>query len=182
MATFICTWNPGLWEWDPHEFQAEVAATARGETVAANWSMGSRRYGVEAGDRVFLLRQHSDRGIVASGTFTSEIFWAEHWDGSGRLITYADMEWDTVVDPADRLPVEALIENVPEVYWQRIQGSGVMVPEPADDDLESLWADHLRALRSRRKPRKRQQRSTAPGSGRTDAPSRPSGRPGRNRR
>ena len=42
------------------------------------------------GNPAFLLRQELDRGIVAAGWFTSDVYPAEHWDGSGRQANYAE--------------------------------------------------------------------------------------------
>jgi hypothetical protein len=86
-----------------------------------------------------------DRGIVASGSFTSEIWEDEHWDGSGRVTTFADVSWDTALDPSMRLKVEILNQEV-DATWDRMQGSGVKLREHAADQLEDLWSDHRRSL------------------------------------
>lgn len=125
MATFLLTWNPDKWPWPDVQLRAEVEATARGERVPGRWSLGGRRQGVAVGDQAMLVRQQRERGVVASGAFVSEIYWDEHWDGSGRQTTYADVEWDVVADAGDRLPVEILKLRVPEVRWNRLQASGV---------------------------------------------------------
>ena len=67
-----------------------------------------RKGGVAPGDRAFLLRQKRDRGVIASGVFVSELEADEHWDGSGRPTMYARIDWDTVLEVDDRLPVEML--------------------------------------------------------------------------
>src|SRR5262245_39201662 len=131
VATFILTWNPTK-SWPPHRYWRDIAATARGRVVHTNWSV-ARRGGIADGDRAFLLRQHDDRGIVAGGHFQSEagrpvVYEGVHWDGSGRDARYADVDWSVVVDPSDRLPIEILKARVPAVSWDRLQGSGVVVP------------------------------------------------------
>jgi 5-methylcytosine-specific restriction protein A len=83
------------------------------------------------------------RGIVASGTFTSRIYVDEHWDGSGRLTSNAALDLDVILAPEDRLPVEVLKRRIPTVKWDRLQGSGVAVPETSATRLEQLWADHV---------------------------------------
>ncbi len=143
MATFILTWNPTKWSWDDNGFAEELAESEAGLIVRANWSLGIRRSGVEPGDRGFLLRQHDLRGIVASGAFTTEIYMEDHWDGSGRDSPYAEIDWDRILAPEDRLPVEELKRRVPAVPWDRLQGSGVQVPEGSVGVLEQLWADHI---------------------------------------
>ncbi|WP_130329450.1 hypothetical protein [Micromonospora kangleipakensis] len=69
MATFILTWDGSESVYPPKEYQGHVAATRRGRAVPLTWSVGSRRGGMSVGDRVFLLRQDSDRAIVGSGWF-----------------------------------------------------------------------------------------------------------------
>lgn len=147
MATFILTWNPDQWHLDHRVYDEFVDATARGATLQKeNWSVGGRRGGVAWGDRAFLLRQHRDRGIVASGHLTSGIYQGPHWDGSGRLANYADVEWDTWLAPADRLPVEQLKRHLPQTAWDRLQASGVQLPEVVARGVEELWEPHLEAL------------------------------------
>jgi 5-methylcytosine-specific restriction enzyme A len=142
MATFLLTWNPD----GPGLPESRLVA---GRRLAGRWGVGVRRSGISAGDRAFLLRQHRQRGIVAAGLFTGEIYPDEHWNGSGRVTTYADVAFDEVPALADRLPVDLLRAEVPGVAWNHLQGSGVRVRPPHDRDLEELWRDHLRARRSR---------------------------------
>jgi hypothetical protein len=143
--TFILTWNPNNWDFDDGEYDAHVAATARGEFVAGGWSTGIRNSGIAPGDRAYLLRQHADRGIVAAGEFSSEIVEDSHWDGSGAVANFADVRWETFLPIGDRLPVEDLKRMV-DAAWDRMQGSGVKLRSEAADDLDELWNEHLLAL------------------------------------
>jgi 5-methylcytosine-specific restriction enzyme A len=145
MATFILTWNPDLFR-DTSWYDDYVSSTAREQTVLEDWSTGVRRGGIVGGDRAFLLRQHRDRGLVASGEFTSRVFQGPHWDGSGREANYADVGWDTWLSEGDRLPVEELQSQIPEMVWDRIQGSGVQLPPDAARRIEELWEAHLARL------------------------------------
>jgi 5-methylcytosine-specific restriction protein A len=146
MKGFICTWNPDLWEWPDTDFQSAIERTDRGEAVADRWSVGNRVGGIFPGDRVFLLRQRHDRGIVASGEFTSEVFPDAHWDESGRDANYALISWDTVLIPDDRLPVEVLKRRVPMMPWDRVQAGGVLLAPRVLRRVETLWADALTAV------------------------------------
>ena len=58
------------------------------------------------------------------------------WDGSGRQARYGEIDWDTVLDYEDRLPLEELRAGVPEVKWDYIQGSGIEVPAEAVRKLQ----------------------------------------------
>jgi hypothetical protein len=143
VSTFLLTWNASETGYATHA--ADVAATAAGHTVQGRWTFGSRRGGAAAGDRVFLLRQRADRGIVAAGTLVDGlIFPAAHWAGDPRRVTYyAEIRWDTVLPVADRLPVEDLLHDVPGHHWNAVFASGQRIRPPADAALEKRWAEHL---------------------------------------
>ncbi|GAA3345536.1 hypothetical protein GCM10020358_53020 [Amorphoplanes nipponensis] len=149
MSTFMLIWDASEAGYPPANLAADIAATAAGGLVRGRWSFGSRRGGTAPGDRVFLLRQRRDRGIVASGTLADgEIFAAAHWQGHPAKRTYyADVLWERVVAVADRLPFEELAHQVPGHDWRHIYGSGQRVHPPADVALERRWAGHLAGLR-----------------------------------
>src|SRR5262245_30130644 len=94
MATFVLTWSPDAYQFDEAEYEDYVEQTASGQIVEGNWSTGNRRSLIKRGDRAFLLRQHSERGIIASGEFTSPVYPDEHWDESGREANYAKIKWE----------------------------------------------------------------------------------------
>jgi hypothetical protein len=149
LTTFLLIWDASDTGYPPANLAADIAATAAGEPVLGRWTFGSRRGGTAAGDRVFLLRQRRDRGIVASGTLADgEIFAAAHWQGHpARSTYYAEVRWDRVLPVADRLPFEQLAHEVPGHDWRHIYGSGQQVRPPADAALERRWAEHLTDLR-----------------------------------
>jgi hypothetical protein len=96
VAMFLLTWNPDSDGWPEDDYAAAVEATAVGAAHESRWSVGIRRSGVSVGDRAYMVRQRHERGIVASA-FASEIYEDEHWDGSGRMTTYADVAFDVVL-------------------------------------------------------------------------------------
>ncbi len=144
MPVFLLTWDPDGEGWPDPDYQAQVDGLA-GNQHADRWSVAIRKSGISRGDRAFLMRQHHERGLVASGTFTGGIYTDQHWDGSGRLTTYAPIKWEHLLPVEDRLPVEDLKAAVPGVAWDRLQGSGVLVRPPDDGALEALWASHVQA-------------------------------------
>lgn len=85
---------------------------------------------------------HRDRGLVAGGIITSGVFQGPHWDGSGRVANYAQVDWDTILDYEDRLPIETLKAKIPELPWDRYQGTGFLIPAPAARKLAGLWRRH----------------------------------------
>jgi hypothetical protein len=148
VTTFIVTYNPARWDWDPADRRSIVRRTARGSRVRGRWSTGNRNSGVvPKQDRVFLLRQGSEpRGIIGSGTLTSGITQKPHWDGTpGKIANYAEILWDRMLDDDELLPLDDVQAAVGGVSWDRIQGGGIVLPPPADAALERVWAEHLGA-------------------------------------
>jgi hypothetical protein len=89
VKTFVLTWNGSEEGYSDQEFQADQARTQSGQAVQARWSFGSRRTGAAAGDKVYLLRQVSARGIVASGTLQS----GDVDEGTGTTRTVRQAKW-----------------------------------------------------------------------------------------
>jgi hypothetical protein len=143
-ATMLATWNPDNWEWT--DWYAVAAATEAGDIVRGDWATGSRKGGVEPGDRVFLLKQGNEpRGVVGSGTCTSRIFRGQHWaDGrEGQDANYVLIEWDMVLTEDNLLPHEELTERIPAGGSWGPQGSGTLLSPEIATELEALWAEHL---------------------------------------
>lgn len=94
--------DPDKW-FEPDEAEM-IKATASGGTWPGTWSVGNRKYGIAVGDRALLIRQHRDRGIVASGRFTSEIYEDVHWNGEpDQTARYADVDFETWLPAEDAL-------------------------------------------------------------------------------
>ena len=139
---FILGWEPVKFRWEERDYDEAIQVTAAGQRYADNWTVGRRTEEISPGDRALLYRQHQDRGLVASGVFTSGVYLAEHWDGSGRMANWTDIVWDIVLDYEDRLPLEDLRVQVPEVQWDHFQGGGWKVKAPVRRKLSDLWARH----------------------------------------
>ena len=141
--TFLLTWNPARWEWPEGVYDQIVSATGQGERPSGSWSVERRNTGIKWGDRAFLVRLHDERGIVASGHFTSEIFEDEHYADPERMANYAVVEWDCMVNTPDRLTVEELKAQVPQVSWNHLMGSGIKVETDAAMVLARLWSGQV---------------------------------------
>lgn len=143
---FLLTHNPEKWDWDEQEFLTAVEVTRSGSLYRSSWSMGSRTRDVELGDRAFLVRLgNMGRGIVASGTIAGPVYFDEHFDGSGRPGTFVLVDWDTILEPDDRLELADLDAALPDQHWHP-QGSGTQIRPGVLPQLEALWAKHLSAL------------------------------------
>jgi len=68
---------------------------------------------------------------------------------SGRTAAYATVEWSRIVLPADRLPIEVLLGEVPEVPWNNLMSSGIQVPSGARERILELWNDQVEAIHFR---------------------------------
>lgn len=141
-SMFILAWHPLHYRWEESGYDDAIQATAAGRMWAEDWTVGVRKGGISPGDRAVLYRQHHNRGLVASGVFTTGVQTGQHWDDPGRTVRLAQVDWDTVLDHEDRLPVEILRAEAPEVKWDHMQGSGISVPPPAVPKLSGLWARH----------------------------------------
>jgi hypothetical protein len=139
----ILTWNPAKTPWDDDDYLDAIGQTTTGRSVESNWSTGNRADGVLDGDRVFLLRQGREgRGIIASGTASTEIYSAAHWNKASETANYVDLEWECVVAVENRLPTENLRRLIPAQWWQP-QSSGSFVKPELVSEFEQLWSDHL---------------------------------------
>lgn len=138
----IVTWNPSKWKMDDGAFDEAVEATASAAEFEARWSIGVRSGGIAPGDQVFLLRQQRDSDLVAEGYCTSGAYADDHWDGSGGLANYVDVNWTTWLPVQDRLPTDTLLARVPEGRWNRLQASGTRIPALATAALVAVWQEH----------------------------------------
>jgi 5-methylcytosine-specific restriction protein A len=146
VPAFILTWHPGRYQWEQFGYDEAIHATAAGRTWPVTWSVGDRKGGISAGDRALLYRQYSDRGLVASGIFTTGIESIEPRDSSERSTRHGNVEWDVVLDYEDRLPREDLVAEIPEIKWDRLRSSGIEVPAFATRRLNDLWLRHTGSL------------------------------------
>jgi hypothetical protein len=64
VTTFLLTWNPD--KWVESDEKAMIEATASSNAWIGNWSVSARKQGIAPDDYALLVRQHRDRGIVAS--------------------------------------------------------------------------------------------------------------------
>ena len=149
VKTFILLWNGSDEGYDPDEFAEDVRLTAQGYRVPIRWSFGQGHGDPQAGDRVFLHRTGADNGMIGSGEIlSSEVLWAEHWADRKKFAPYIQVEWDLLLDPADRLPYEDMKKLLTEFKFP-IQNSGRAVYAPSDETLELAWASHVARLADR---------------------------------
>ena len=135
MATFILTWNPELSAWDREYMQDEIDEYGLSWMP---WSTGPRKSGIEQGDRIYMLKQGPEpRGLVARGTAILEIGQGPHWGDSRKTANYVDVDWDTILNDDEVLPLEKLKDI--DTFTKRIQSSGNMLPAESEVDVDKLW-------------------------------------------
>ncbi len=136
---FILTWNPDRWNMD---WVQETQRMIQGSSGSEIWSVGNRRGGIAPGDRLLLLRQVRDRGIIASGTATSTVYEDSHWDDQrDDTARYVDVNWEKHVGIEDRLTTKKLQEIAPDTHWTPF-ASGTQVPESDASRVWQVWLSH----------------------------------------
>jgi len=142
--TFILIWNPKKWrKWTRRAYKKEVEQTTVGKLFPGIWSCGNTK-SIKPGDRLFLLRVDSERGLIASATAISTPYFGPHWDGTpGRKALYVKHLTDALVDVEDRFPMQQLLKERLSVHWNRMQKSGIEVPKESAARLVELWQLHL---------------------------------------
>jgi|694.fasta_scaffold08870_2 putative restriction endonuclease len=145
MSTFLMLWNPKSGNLSNEDWEEE-GRIINDEGLDALWSVGNRKSGVAVGDTVFLVRTISERGIVRSGVVTGDLVHEEHWDldraAEGATVNYAPVRWTKQLPIGERLAVETLLTEVPEVPWNNLYASGIRVPDGATKELNELWKAH----------------------------------------
>lgn len=135
----ILTYNPDYWRWPDHD---QVARRAHPTTpVPGSWNVGSRTR-LPPGTTAWLLQQGRHRGLLGYAVTTSDPYPDEHFADPGRIRLYVDLAWLDVVPADDLLPTDVLRAQVPDVPWNGLRTSGVVIPTAASDALDRVWADH----------------------------------------
>lgn len=79
MNTFLFTWNPSVWSWN--HLEQSIEQLNKCGYVSEAWSCSSFKK-VRIGDRAFLVKLGIEsKGIIASGTITSNPFYSEFRSG-----------------------------------------------------------------------------------------------------
>jgi hypothetical protein len=147
VSAFILTWNPRRYPIAEADYEARRLSTVRGVPVTGKWSTGQNRRHIHPGDTLYWLRQGPDRrGLIGSGHAISEIFPDVHYERPGQVAHYVEHAFDVILPVDDRLETELLLQAVPGVVWNFLQGSGYRVPAASEELLTRVWREHLRSL------------------------------------
>lgn len=142
----LFTWNPEHFAISDRQWNREIQQIQDCGFLYSQWSCGRSKF-IQPGDDAFLLRQGTDRrGIVARGTVSGEIFQDGTWnseieddeEAEETIVNYVDITWTTQLHIDQRLTIETLKIEIPDVHWSPY-GSGNRVPEDAQEKLFQLW-------------------------------------------
>lgn len=137
--SILFTWNPKKFEFP--EYQEMVESTEKGKSYIRRWSPGIRS-DVQIGDRAFLLRQKTDRGIVGFGRVVSDVYLADHWDVKNlNQVKYVDIEWKIMLNFPDRIDHDWLVANLDgpgNAGWNQVFAGGYTIKEEVADSLEAF--------------------------------------------
>ncbi len=147
MNTYLFCWNPKKWHWET--LAADAQRSAAGEVKQDNWTCLNSH--VQPGDRAFLMMLgRLDRGIIASGWTTSDVYPYRHWDTErarrGEKSPHVDCEWEKIIDPAidSPLSVSTLQKELSSYRFDWTpQASGIRIPDEIAPALEGLWDKHV---------------------------------------
>jgi 5-methylcytosine-specific restriction protein A len=147
MSVFLLTWNPKKWIIAEEEWTRQVELSNLGSMDWNQWSTGNRVRGISPGDFLLLVRVDNNRGIVGSGRAVSIAHKDLHFDEArakkNNLANYVSIEWESLVEVENRLKIEVLLKEFPEVYWKNLAASGFKVDEKIDEKLVNRWFQHI---------------------------------------
>ena len=142
--TYILTWNPSKWTWA--DYDQAVKQTSRGDPYLIPWSTGTTK-GIREGDRLFLLRQNIDRGLIAVGHAASDCYQDCHWDGSGKVANFVRFGVDLLLPTEKHLPIEQLLQET-AFTWNSMPASGMSLPTHDAEIVERLWKEHVETIQN----------------------------------
>ena len=143
-TSWLLNWNPS--RYDLGELEEELAELKEKGSTQFGWNC-SRTKGIEAGDRVFLMRVGDEpRGLVASGYATGSPEEGDHWEDEAKVTNYVPVRWEWF-DPVPLISREELDDpQFAGVKWSS-QASGIRIKGEAADNLEREWVARLEAKR-----------------------------------
>lgn len=137
MSAIILGWNPQRWPWEDYdEWVNEVRLNG---PTASTWTVG-RRINITAGTDAWLLLQGERRGLVGRAIVQSpKPYEVPHFADETRTTNQIDIEWQSLLPIADRIPPLTLNAEVPGAPWNHVYGSGAPVPADSEAAVHELW-------------------------------------------
>ena len=136
-STIILFWNPEVSSFKMDAYQ-ELLENIKHSHM--NWSIHEHEK-AHFGDRFFMVCcGRKSAGICMSGYLVSEPYVDTDWAGKDRVVYYADIAIDYIINPASLpiLPSEEIMKEIPDFDWLGGHSGRVLAPEAAVK-LEALW-------------------------------------------
>ena len=142
MRAFLFLVNPKL-AYDPYpDWGRWIPLLEKGRDVSTQWNTGTRRQGIEPGDRGVIVKvgQHP-KGAIGVVTVTSAIRIGPHWNPEAKRSEtgYVDLKVDALLPVDEPFPLLDLKLLAPGVRWTP-RMSGTEIPLKAAVELERLMA------------------------------------------
>ena len=118
------------------QVMAQLASTG---SATCPWSLGPEAIAPRPGAVVHLMLQGRVRGLVGRGVVRSSPYLAVDPLRPGTMSTYVLVEWDRLVPLDDRIPLEVLEAEVPDLPWAETYAPMLGVPAPMAADIDELW-------------------------------------------
>ena len=137
MPAYLLTWNPKHFATGGDGSESGTLNYELGEKV--RWSCNSQQ--PKVGDRVYIIRLGVEpRGIVASGTVSTEYYSDTHWSDESKQTGYIQFQMEDSRQNCEQgmLPMLLLKSAFPKQKWSP-QSSGIAITNADIDDLETLW-------------------------------------------
>lgn len=140
MSTYLFAWNPKRWTWS--NLDAQIEQVGLSGHADDRWSSGNTKK-ISPGSRFFLIRLGvNPKGIIGSGVTLSAPDYGPHWDEDKAAIggetLYCDIRFDHLSDEI-LVTWEELQQPPFSAFRWGVQASGIRIPTPVADALETLW-------------------------------------------
>ena len=135
--TIILFWNPEVSSFKMGDYQRLLENM---ECEHMNWSIHEHEK-AHFGDRFFMVCSgRKSAGVCMSGYLVSEPYVDTDWAGKGRVVYYADIAMDYMINPTclPILPSEEIMKEIPDFDWLGGHSGRVLAPDAAVR-LEALW-------------------------------------------
>lgn len=144
MTAVLLGWNPARWDdWQP-SYPEAIDSVARTGVFRDRWGVGNTRR-IPVGADAWLLLQGSIRGLIGHGTITSTPYRDAHYANAGETSLYVNVDFDALFPVGDQIPMEVLLERVPDAGWRTTFSSGRRVPEIEEPAIRAIWAEYMPA-------------------------------------
>ena len=133
---YLMRWNPSISSFTEKDFEECIENMEHG-MFRINWSIHEWEE-ARRGDVFYMMRVGDDKaGIVFNGQFISDPYPSDDWAGSTKRRMYVDMICMNPSESEPVIPLETLMDNIPDFDWAKGH-SGILLPNEIADKLVEL--------------------------------------------